>query len=111
MVAASIFTTVPGLLAGTALLALGMAFVTPAVFAATLARLPSHERGSGMATVSVFIDLAFGAGPILVGFVAGLVSIAAGFAAVGILAAIAAIGVTVTLGPRASSRVPGGTNA
>jgi MFS family permease len=102
---ASIFATVPGLLAGAALLALGMAFVTPAIFAATLARVPAHERGSGMATVSVFIDLAFGAGPILVGFMAGLAGIPAGFAAVGVLAALAAVGVTFALGPRESSRV------
>jgi MFS family permease len=108
---ASVFASVPGLLAGASLLALGMAFVTPAVFAATLARLPTHERGSGMATVSIFIDLAFGAGPILVGFMAGLISIPAGFAAVGVLAALAAIGVSVTLGPRQSSRVAGGTTA
>lgn len=108
---ASVFTTVPGLFAGAALLALGMAFVTPAIFAATLARLPASERGSGLATVSIFIDLAFGAGPILVGFVAGLISIPAGFAAVGALAAVAAVGVAVTLGPREPSRVAGGTTA
>jgi MFS family permease len=99
---ASVFVSIPGLLAGAVLLALGMAFVTPAIFAATLARVPPAERGSAMATVSVFIDLAFGAGPILVGFVAGLISIPAGFAAVGILAAIAAVGVTLSLGPRRS---------
>jgi MFS family permease len=99
---ASVFVSIPGLLAGAVLLALGMAFVTPAIFAATLARVPAAERGSAMATVSVFIDLAFGAGPILVGFVAGLISIPAGFAAVGILAAVAAVGVTISLGPRRS---------
>jgi MFS family permease len=97
---ASIVVTIPGLLAGAALLALGMAFVTPAIFAATLARVPARERGSAMATVSVFIDMAFGAGPILVGFVAGLISIPAGFGAVGILAAVAAAGVTLSQGPR-----------
>ena len=108
---ASIFASIPGLLVAAALLALGMAFVTPAIFAATLARLPARERGSGMATVSVFIDLAFGAGPILVGFVAGLISIPAGFAAVGILAAVAAVGVTVTLGPRPRSQLSPGPTA
>ncbi len=105
----SVFTTVPGLLAGAALLAMGMAFLTPAIFAATLARLPAPERGSGMATVSVFIDLAFGAGPILVGFVAGLASIPAGFAAVGILAGFASLGVTLSLRPR--SQLAGRTTA
>jgi MFS family permease len=96
----SAFATVPGLLAGAALLALGMAFVTPAIFAATLARVQAAERGSAMATVSVFIDLAFGAGPIIVGFVAGFISIPAGFAAVGVLAAVASVGVALSLGPQ-----------
>ena len=104
---ASVFVSVPGLLGGAALLALGMAFVTPAVFAATLSRVPAAERGSAMATVSIFIDLAFGAGPILVGFVAGLISIPAGFAAVGIVAALAAVGVTATSGRQTRSQVPG----
>lgn len=108
MGAASAFATVPGLLAGAALLALGMAFVTPAIFAATLVRVPPAERGSAMATVSVFIDLAFGGGPILVGIVAGLISIPAGFAAVGILAAVASVGVTLSLRPR-RTRIAGST--
>jgi hypothetical protein len=67
------------------------------VFAATLARVSAADRGSATATVSIFIDLAFGVGPILVGFVAGLASIAAGFAAVGALAGVAAIGVAFLL--------------
>jgi MFS family permease len=97
----SVFVSVPGLLAGATLLAIGMAFVTPAIFAATLSRVTAAERGSALATVSIFIDLAFGAGPIIVGFVAGLASIAAGFAVVGVLAAVAAIGV-FTVQPRAA---------
>jgi MFS family permease len=86
-----------GLLIGAAILGIGIAFLTPAVFAATLARVPAAERGSATATVSIFIDLAFGVGPVLVGFVAGVASIAAGFAAVGALAAVAAVGVALFL--------------
>jgi MFS family permease len=99
-------TSTTGLLLGAAILGVGIAFLTPAVFAATLARVPAAERGSATATVSIFIDLAFGIGPVLVGFVAGLASIAAGFAAVGALTAVAAVGVALFLrrGPRVMSQ-------
>lgn len=100
MFVAGLAGSAAGLLVGVALLAGGMAFLTPAIFAATLARVPADERGSAMATVSVFIDLAFGAGPILVGAVAGLASIPAGFAATGAMAAVAAVGVWLLLQPR-----------
>ncbi len=98
---ASVLDNVLGLLLGAILLGVGMALLTPAVFAATLARVSARERGSAMATVSIFIDLAFGAGPILVGFVAGIGSLPAGFASVGAVAALAAIGVAVLFRPRA----------
>jgi MFS family permease len=104
---ASIVVSTAGLLIGAVLLAVGMAFVTPAIFAATLSRVVAGERGSALATVSVFIDLAFGAGPIIVGFVAGFAGIAAGFAAVGALAGVAALGVALSLG-QARSRLAGG---
>jgi MFS family permease len=97
---ASVLDSVVGLLLGAALLGVGMALLTPAVFAATLARVPARERGSAMATVSIFIDLAFGAGPILVGFVAGLDSIPAGFASVGAVAALAAVAVALRFRPQ-----------
>jgi len=97
---ASLLDTAFGLLAGAALLGVGMALLTPAVFAATMARVPARERGSAMATVSIFIDLAFGAGPIVVGFVAGIGSIPAGFAAVGTVAAVAAVGVALRFRPQ-----------
>jgi MFS family permease len=97
MILASVVVSTAGLLVGAGLLAVGMAFVTPAIFAATLSRVRAAERGSAMATVSVFIDLAFGAGPIIVGFVAGFASIPAGFGAVGIMAALAAIGVALSM--------------
>jgi MFS family permease len=99
MGAASLLDSVLGLLLGATLLGIGMALLTPAVFAATLARVTPRERGSAMATVSIFIDLAFGAGPILVGFVAGIGSIPAGFAAVGAVAALAAVAVALRFRP------------
>jgi MFS family permease len=96
----SAFASVVGLLVGAAILAAGVAFITPAVFAAILGRVPAAERGSAMATASVFIDLAFGGGPILVGIVAGFLSIPAGFAAAAAVAAAGAIGSALSLRPR-----------
>jgi predicted MFS family arabinose efflux permease len=65
-----ILPTVPGLLAGTLLLGLGVAFTTPALASLTVARAPATERGAALGTFSAFIDLAFGAGPIAMGAVA-----------------------------------------
>jgi MFS family permease len=95
----SLVDSAVGLLLGAGLLGVGMALLTPAVFAATLGRVPPGERGSAMATVSIFIDLAFGAGPILVGAVAGASSITAGFASVAVVAALGAVAVAVRFRP------------
>jgi MFS family permease len=68
-----------GLLAGAVVLGAGTAFLTPAVFAAVFAAVPASERGSAAATTSVFIDLGFSTGPMLLGLVAAATSIPAGF--------------------------------
>jgi predicted MFS family arabinose efflux permease len=62
--------TVAGLLGGTLLLGLGVAFTTPALGALTVSRAPASQRGAALGTFSAFIDLAFGAGPIAMGAVA-----------------------------------------
>ena len=54
-----------GMLAGTVVLALGVAFLTPAIFAAVFSSVPAHERGSAAGTTTIFIDLGFGGGPFL----------------------------------------------
>jgi MFS family permease len=61
---------VVGLLMGTALMAGGVAFMTPALFAATFAQVPAAERGAASGTMTFFIDLGFGVGPLIMGFVA-----------------------------------------
>lgn len=66
--------TVGGLLAGTLLLGLGVAFTTPALASLTVSRAPVRERGAALGTFSAFIDLAFGAGPIAMGAVAAVSS-------------------------------------
>lgn len=59
-----------GLVGGAVVLAVGIALLTPSVFALAVADVPADERGQVMATTSAFIDVAFGVGPISMGLVA-----------------------------------------
>jgi MFS family permease len=79
------------LLLGAAVLGVGTAFLTPAVFAAIFSRVPDNERGSAAGTASVFIDLGFSGGPLIFGLVAAASSIPAAFVAGAALAAGGAI--------------------
>jgi MFS family permease len=80
-----------GLVAGTVVLAVGVALATPAIMMLALRDVPANERGAVMGTVSMSIDLAFGLGPATLGVVAaatgraGLFLVAAGVAAVGLV--------------------------
>lgn len=69
-----------GVLVGAALIGLGTAFLTPAIFAAVFASVPPTERGAASGTVTVFIDLALSLGPAVLGFVAARFGVPAGFA-------------------------------
>lgn len=79
------------LFAGATLLAIGTAFLTPAVFADVFSRVPPSQRGSAAGTASVFIDLGLGGGPIVLGLIAAARGIpaafltAAGLAAAGVV--------------------------
>src|SRR3954469_21496500 len=59
-----------GLFVGAAVLGVSTAFLTPAVFAAIFGRVSPSQRGSAAGTASVFIDLGFSGGPVLLGLVA-----------------------------------------
>jgi predicted MFS family arabinose efflux permease len=83
---------VAGLYAGAALTAVGVAFTTPAFFAVIVQRVHPSERGVALGTTSLFIDLAFGGGPILTGIVAGAAGYPAGFAVVGLVSIAGAAG-------------------
>jgi predicted MFS family arabinose efflux permease len=75
------------------LLALGVAFTTPSLAALTISRSLPADRGAALGTFSVFIDLAFGVGPILLGAVAALSSTPEAF----LVAALVAAGGSVLL--------------
>src|SRR5829696_220577 len=68
-----------GLLAGAVVLAVGSAFLTPAVFAAIFRDVPPSQRGSAAGTASVFIDLGLSGGPVGVGLVAAASSLPVAF--------------------------------
>jgi MFS family permease len=76
-----------GLFLGAALLGVGAALLTPAVFAAIFGRVPAAERGSAAGTAGVFIDLGFSGGPVALGVVAGAASIPVAFVAGAVLTA------------------------
>lgn len=92
-----------GLYLGAALTALGVAFTTPAFFRAIAEGAPPAERGTAFGTTSAFLDLAFGGGPVIVGLVAGALTIPAGFGVAATLAAAGAAG-TAFAAYRASRR-------
>ena len=79
MAVTGLVPTVAGLFAGAALMAVGIAFVTPAFFAAITRRLEPSERGAAFGTVSIFLDLAFGGGPVLLGLIVYAASIPTAF--------------------------------
>lgn len=99
--------TLPGvasLLLATVVLGAGVAFMTPAMFAATFNAVPPSERGAAAGTATLFIDLGFGGGPLLAGIVAAAAGIPAAF---GVAAGIAAAGsIGVLVGGRVARRAP-----
>ena len=92
LLVASTVTTEAGLVIGTAVIAIGVAFLTPAFFAAVFARVDPSERGSASGMASLFIDLGFGGGPMLLGLVASVAGIPAAFAVAASIAAAGAVG-------------------
>jgi len=85
LVTAASTRTVWGLLLGSAVLALGTAFLTPAVFAAIFSQVPASQRGSAAGTASVMLDLGLSGGPMLLGLVAAGTSIPGAFLAGAVL--------------------------
>jgi MFS family permease len=92
-----LWRTPTGLVAGTALLGLGVALFTPALFTVAVEGVPADERGAVMGTTTAFLDLAFGLGPATLGFVAAAVGRGGTFLAG---AAVAAVGLIVVVATR-----------
>jgi MFS family permease len=92
LVIAGAIGSVAGLFAAAVVLAIGVAFTTPAFFSAILARVRPSERGAAFGTATAFIDLAFGGGPVFFGLIAGAAGIPAAFIVGAILPAVGAVG-------------------
>ncbi|MDF2738797.1 MAG: putative Transporter [Actinomycetia bacterium] len=67
---AGAWRTPAGLLAGTAVFAVGIALLTPAVLTLAVEGVAPQERGAVIGTTSSFLDLAIGLGPATLGLVA-----------------------------------------
>lgn len=78
-----------GMLAGAAVLGVGVSFLTPAIFAAIFSIVPAHERGAAAGTATVFIDLGIGGGPLVLGLIAAGGGIPLAFATAAALTAAA----------------------
>ncbi len=93
----ALWSTRTGVLVGTAVVALGVTFSTPAFFRAIFATAGPSERGAAAGTASAFIDLGLGGGPILLGAVAQVAGIQWAF---GVAASVALAGSVWTLSLR-----------
>jgi predicted MFS family arabinose efflux permease len=96
----AIMGTIPsavGLIAGTAAMAVGVAFTFPALMALAVAHVSPDERGTVVGTASLFLDLAFGAAPVVLGTVAGVTGYGPTFL---ISAGLAALGCVILVGGR-----------
>jgi predicted MFS family arabinose efflux permease len=91
LVAAASADSAWALFVGAALVAIGVAFTTPAFFAAVMAGVEPSERGAASGTASLFIDLGFGGGPVVFGLVADAASISAAFVAGAVIALAGAV--------------------
>jgi MFS family permease len=62
--------TLGGLLVGTFVFAAGIAFIMPAIVSLAVSLVPPEERGTVVGTTAVFLDVAFGVAPVVLGLVA-----------------------------------------
>jgi MFS family permease len=80
--------TIPGLLVGTALFASGVAFIMPAIISLAVSMVPPEERGSVVGTSAVFLDLAFGVAPVVLGVMASSIGASTTFVVSAVIAAL-----------------------
>jgi predicted MFS family arabinose efflux permease len=89
LVIMAFWNTPLGMVVGAAVFALGVTLSTPAFFSAIFATAQPSERGAASGTASVFLDLAMGGGPMLLGLAAQAGGIPFAF---GLAAAVALAG-------------------
>jgi mannitol-specific phosphotransferase system IIBC component len=82
-----------GVYIGTAIFAIGIAFLFPALMALAVGRVDETERGTVVGTTTAFVDLSFGLSPALLGVLAGSI----GFGGIFIVSSLFAFGGSVLL--------------
>jgi MFS family permease len=87
-------STPTALLAGTVLFALGQSLAFPGLAALAVGRVGPSERGAVFATMTAFLDLAFGMGAITLGALAGSIGLGEAF----LVSAVIAAGGALALG-------------
>jgi MFS family permease len=95
-----------GLLVGTAVFAVGIAFMFPALIALAVSRVDEADRGSVVGTTSVFFDLSFGLAPATLGLVVDAAGFGAAFLVSACVAAFGAMLIAIrrgTLAPAPSA--------
>ena len=103
LVVIGVLPNAAGMLSGTVVLALGVAFLTPAIFAAVFGSVPAHERGAAAGTTTIFIDLGLGGGPLLLGLIAAPGGIPLSFV---VAATVTAAGAALLIHARADTIAP-----
>ncbi|HEV8681842.1 MAG TPA: MFS transporter [Actinomycetota bacterium] len=84
-----------GVVAGTVVLVVGQALAFPALMTLAMRGVPVSERGSLVGTFTAFVEVSFGLGPVLLGFVAE----GFGFRGAFLAAALVALGGLLLLPP------------
>ena len=82
-----------GVYVGTAVFAVGIAFLFPALMALAVARVDETERGTVVGTTTAFVDLSFGLSPAILGMLVGAI----GFGGIFVVSALFAFGGSVLL--------------
>ncbi len=90
MAIAGLFPTEVGLWMATVVFAAGVAYTFPAIVALSVMGVPASERGAVVGTTSLFLDVAFGVSPAVLGLMAGVTGYPPTFLVSGIVAAIGA---------------------
>jgi predicted MFS family arabinose efflux permease len=75
-----------GVVSGTVVLAVGQALAFPALMTLAMRGVPAAERGSLVGTFTAFVEVSFGLGPVLLGFVAAGFGFRGAFLAGGLVA-------------------------
>ncbi len=101
-----VVATPAGLLIGTAIFASGIAFTMPALVSMAVSRVPAEERGTVVGTTAIFMDLAFGVAPVVLGFMAAETGAGPTFL---LSAVVAGLGSAVLFARRVSLRQPAAT--